>query len=271
MSTERVSFEELPASRREVLAKRFGPILDIANSPGCPDSEVAARIVTPQGRYEVKGVRTDHPRVTAQAREAAVNPAVARVIAPRLRWRAVRDGWDLNVFDALDGRPADHRPGSADLPLVADLLTTVSELRAPATVEPHLADQRLTRYAASPADLDRFRGDHLCHTDLTDENVLVADGRAWLVDWTRATRGAAWLDSASWIIWLISAGRHTPSAAERQATEIPAFRQAPPAAVTAFAEAGANLWEEITASAPDPWSTSVYVAAQSWLTHRRGL
>ncbi|MFI1867864.1 phosphotransferase family protein [Streptomyces jumonjinensis] len=269
MATERIPFEELPPSRREVLAKRFGPILDIENSPGGLNSDVAARITTPQGTYYVKGMRTDHPRVWTQAREATVNPAVAGTIAPRLRWRAAADGWDLNVCEALDGRHADYRPGSADLPLVVDLLTRLSAVQAGEDADLRFAEQRLSSYVESPSDLDHFRGNTLCHTDLNNENVIVSEGRAWLVDWAWATRGTAWLDAAYWVIWLIAAGQHDPVTAERQAQQIPAFRNAPPAAVTAFAAANTNLWHEITDGDSDSWTTRVHAAAQAWLAHRR--
>ncbi|MFI1012578.1 aminoglycoside phosphotransferase [Streptomyces sp. NPDC020965] len=269
MATDRVPFEDLPVGRRTALAQQLGPIVEIENTLGGLNSDIAARIVTPQGAFHVKGLRTTHPRVWTQAREAAVAPILVEA-APQLRLRTVADGWDLNVFESLDGgHHADYRPGSSDLPRVAALLTRLTGLR-PEGVELRHAEQRLGSYAASPADLDHFRGDHLCHTDLNDENVLVVGGRAWLVDWAWATRGSAWLDAAYWVIWLIASGRHTALSAERQAAAIPAFRQAPPAALTAFAAANANLWEEID-SDPAPWTTRVRVAAQSWLMHRKAL
>ncbi|OKH95399.1 aminoglycoside phosphotransferase [Streptomyces uncialis] len=271
MATDRIPLEDLPADRRAALTQQLGPISKIENAKGGLNSDVAARMVTPQGTFYVKGMRTTHPRVWTQAREAEVNPIVAGAAAPRLHWRTVADGWDLNVFEALDGHHADYRPGSPDLPHVAALLTRLTSLRPPEGLVLRHAEQRLTRYAASPSDLEQFQGDHLCHTDLNDENVLVVGARAWLVDWAWATRGAAWLDAAYWVIWLIAAGHHTALSAEREAAAVPFFGTASASAVTAFAEANANLWEEITDGDPDPWATRVYVAAQSWLMHRKGL
>ncbi|MFF6970136.1 MULTISPECIES: aminoglycoside phosphotransferase [Streptomyces] len=271
MATARVPLEELPVGRLTALAQRLGPIIGITNASGGLNSDVAARVLTSQGAFYVKGMRTDHPRVWTQAREASINSLVAESAGPGLRWREVADGWDLNVFDAIDGHHADYRPGSVDLPLVARLLTHLSTVQADEGLELRLAEQRLGSYAESASDLDHFRGNTLCHTDLNNENVIVADGRARLVDWAWATRGAAWLDAAYWVIWLIAAGRHRPFAAERTARRVPAFRNAPDAAVTAFAVANANLWAEITAGESDPWTARVDAAAQAWLRHRRDL
>ncbi|HEU0129718.1 MAG TPA: hypothetical protein VFQ85_01840 [Mycobacteriales bacterium] len=38
-------------------------------------------------------------------------------------------------------------------------------------------------------------GDDLVHSDLRADNVLVRDGRAWVVDWPWACAGAAWVDA----------------------------------------------------------------------------
>jgi hypothetical protein len=49
---------------------------------------------------------------------------------------------------------------------------------------------------ADDTDLALLAGDHLLHTDLNPDNILISDGRAWLVDWAWTTLGAAWIDPA---------------------------------------------------------------------------
>jgi hypothetical protein len=52
------------------------------------------------------------------------------------------------------------------------------------------AEELASAYAAVLA------GDTVVHTDVRDDNLLIApDGRAWLCDWNWPAVGAAWLDS----------------------------------------------------------------------------
>jgi hypothetical protein len=208
----------------------------------------------------------DHPRIWTQRREAEVNPYV-RGIAPALQWRIESDGWDLLGFDALDGHHADYDPGSPDLPKVAGLLVRLGEVGCP-DIELRRAEQRLERYAARPADLRHFAGNSLLHTDLNNDNVLV-DEWAHLVDWAWATRGAPWLDAAYWVIWLMAAGGHAPESAEGWAGKVPAWLAAPREGITAFAVANANVWEEIGGAAPDQWTARMVTASNTWAAYRR--
>lgn len=98
--------------------------------------------------------------------------------------------------------------------------------------------------------------------------MIVNQHRARLVDWAWATRGAAWLDAGYWVIWLIAEGGHTPASAERWAAGIPAFRDAPPAAVKAFAAANESVWAGIAQAGPDPWTHRVHQATKAWAAHR---
>lgn len=154
-------------------------------------------------------------------------------LAPRLLFHVIASGWDVLGFETVDGHHADYSPGSADLAKVADALQELASLPCP-DIELRLAEQRLSSYVADPADAEAFAGDALLHTDWNNHNVLITHDRAHLVDWGWATRGAAWLDPAHWIIWLIAAG-HTPDDAEELAGRLPAWASASPRAVDAFA------------------------------------
>ncbi|MFM9445039.1 aminoglycoside phosphotransferase [Streptomyces acidiscabies] len=184
-------------------------------------------------------------------------------------WRIEEAGWVLLGFENLKGHHADYTTGSPDLPKVASLLRRLGEVTCP-EIQLRQAEQRLEAYAAKPSDLDHFTGNSLLHTDLNDHNVIV-DGSAYLVDWAWATRGAAWLDAGYWVVWLMAAGKHKPASAEQWACEIPAWRAAPKDGITAFAQATANLWEEISGDTPDAWTARMLNASRNWLDFRQSI
>ncbi|MEV6598372.1 hypothetical protein AB0M36_16045 [Actinoplanes sp. NPDC051346] len=228
------------------------------------NSSVAALLHTPNGRFFVKALPSDHRWAWTQAREAEIAPHV-HPLGPALQARVVELGWDVLVFEALEGHQADYAPGSPDLPHVANLLTHVGQLACPDIALRH-AEQRLRAYA-DPNDLHYFAGGALLHTDLNYGNVIVGDDRARIVDWGWATRGAPWLDAAYWVVWLVAAG-HGPNAAEWCAAKVPAWRSAPDKGVTAFAAANAKIWAEAGGSDPDPWTRRMVEASTAWSNYR---
>ncbi|MFJ4620307.1 aminoglycoside phosphotransferase [Streptomyces sp. NPDC088812] len=266
MATQRMSFDDLPPTVLSHVETHAGEIIKTETVIQGFNSEIAARIFTTDGSFFVKGLRADHKRVWTQSREAEVNPYL-RGIAPELHWQVKDAGWVLLGFEALDGHHADYSAGSPDLPKVADLLCRLGEVPCPA-IELRHAEQRLEAYVAKPTDVAHFAGNSLLHTDLNNENVMV-DGPAFLVDWAWATRGAAWLDAAHWVVWLMAAGQLEPQSAEGWAARVPAWKTAAPEAVTAFALASANLWEDIASADPGTWTTTVFDASQRWAEHRK--
>jgi hypothetical protein len=102
--------------------------------------------------------------------------------------------------------------------------------------------------------------------------VLVAPGRAWLVDWAWPTLCAAWTDPACWIIRLMAAGGHTPYQAEAQARRLPGYAAADPAHLNLFARANVRLWNEIEQNGDGAsWIKKMAHAATAWAEHRHGL
>ncbi|MEU8630280.1 aminoglycoside phosphotransferase [Streptomyces sp. NPDC048669] len=260
-----ITFDGLPSGARSAIEAETGPILKIDNVSTGLNSSLSALGHTADGVLFLKGLRADHRWVWTQQREADINPYVTP-LAPRLLFHVIADGWDVLGFEAIDGHHADYSPGSPDLPKVTEALRELASLPCP-DIELRHAEQRLAGYVAAPADAEAFAGNALLHTDWNNHNVLVTHDRAHLVDWGWATRGAAWLDPAHWIIWLIAAG-HTPSAAEETVASLPTWALAPPRAVDAFADASANLWDEIAGSAPDDWTMNLLNAARVWQQHR---
>ncbi|NMO55596.1 aminoglycoside phosphotransferase [Actinoplanes sp. TBRC 11911] len=260
MPVSRIAYADLPEPVRYAIEEITGPPDVLEPASGGLNSAVAATLSSVKGAYFVKALPTDHRWVWTQVREAEVAPHV-QAVAPPLVGRVVEAGWDANVFRAVEGHQADYTPGSPDLPLVADLLAQLGKIPCP-EITLRRAEQRLSAFADA-GDLHYFAGDALLHTDLNNANVIVGKDRARIVDWGWATRGAAWLDAAYWIIWLIAAG-HAPGAAERWAARIPAWRAAPPAGVQAFAKVNAQLWAEIGGEHPDVWTCRLVVASEAW-------
>jgi hypothetical protein len=81
-------------------------------------------------------------------------------------------------------------------------------------------------------------------------------------------RGAAWIDPALWVIWLIAAGEHDPARAESWAARVSAWHTAPNTGLTVFADANARLWREIAGDNPDEWTTRMVSAAARWAAYR---
>ncbi|WP_328829548.1 aminoglycoside phosphotransferase [Streptomyces sp. NBC_00252] len=266
MATSRITFEDLPLAVLAAVERQTGPVVKTEAVSQGLNSELAVRVFTELGSCFVKGLRADHRWVGTQRREAEVNPFL-QGIAPTLFWQIEEAGWVLLGFENLQGHHADYSPDSPDLTKVAELLRRLGEVACP-EIQLRQAEQRLGVYAAKPTDLDYFAGNSLLHTDLNDHNVIV-DSSAYLVDWAWATRGAAWLDAGYWVVWLMAAGQHEPQSAERWASEIPSWRAAPTEGITAFAQATANVWEEIAGDDADEWTARMLNAARRWATFRQ--
>ncbi|MFJ6134957.1 aminoglycoside phosphotransferase [Kitasatospora sp. NPDC092286] len=198
---------------------------------GC---ELAVRIVTAGGvSVFVKGVRVGDPRAEGLWREAAVNAAVGS-FSPALLWQVEADGWRLLGFEYAAGRPAGYGQDSRDLRQLSRVVRRMGQLRCPDVPLP-LAEDRWAEYVDDPGLLARFAGDVLLHTDLACRNVLIRGGRTRLVGWGSATRGAAWIEAASWVLQLIAVGRHQPAYAEAWVCGIPAWEELDPEVLDAFA------------------------------------
>ncbi|MEU6347217.1 aminoglycoside phosphotransferase [Streptomyces sp. NPDC046977] len=258
-------YTEIPADALSIIETLAGPVLKAVTVSTGLNSEIAARIYNNADEIVfVKGMRVDHPRVWTQEREAAIN-AYVQPLAPAMLWHVLHGGWDLLCFEEIDGPHAGYEPGSPHLPLVAEAMQALAGLPMPDLPLKTMPD-RMRSYSDTP---DLFAGEQLLHTDWNPHNVLIADGRARLVDWAWAARGAAWIDPALWVIWLIASG-HTPEQAERLAAECTAFADAPGPSLNAFARAQNRMWDEIAGDAPDAWTATMQTAAAGWHRHRSG-
>ncbi|MFF0142629.1 aminoglycoside phosphotransferase [Streptomyces sp. NPDC005227] len=263
MPTPRIT--ELPDEARSLIEKASGRITDVGTVHGGLNSSIAVIVQTSTRTLFVKGLPLDHPRVWTQQREADIAPHV-RGIAPDLHWFVEADGWSLLGFQHVEGRHADFTLNSPDLPAVSGAMAQLVEIPVP-RIELKTMAHRLRSYVDDPADLMWFQGDSLLHTEWNPQNLLITDAGALFVDWGWASTGAAWIDPALWLLWLIAHG-HTPEQAEGVASAHPAWELAPPAGLDALARAQQRLWDSIADQSPDEWAQPMQAAALTWNMHR---
>ncbi len=256
------------------------------------------------GRVFVKGVPANHPMIRGYHAEARAAASLPEGVSAPLLLGTIDDEWFLLVFEDIDGDLPDLRPGSLDVPALLDSIADVRTRLTPSPV-PDLptADAVLGAQLAGwaylsqrpPHDLGRWvrrnldklvamesawrpwsAGETMLHTDLRPDNVLCRrdDGRAMLVDWAQAVRGAPWLELAGLVPHLIAAG-HTPAEAERVVLHGPAMVGVPAWAVTGFAAAVAGYWSAASRQPAPPgayglrgFQANAAVAALAWVAHR---
>ncbi|WP_435613764.1 aminoglycoside phosphotransferase [Streptomyces sp. 1222.5] len=264
VETRRLRWDDLPSTVRTAVQERTGPVLGAQAMTSGNNNALAARLHTASGEIFVKGLPRSHPQIRAQQWEADLGVKVAP-IGPRLLWDVEADGWSLLGFEYIAGRQASYAPGSPDLLLLAQTLTELGERPLPAVaLEP--VEWRWAEHVDDPADLERFAGDTLVHTDLNPANVLITKKRSHLVDWAWAGRGAVWLDAALAVIWLLTSELHTPASAEAWAATMPAWHQAPARSLDVFAAANAAKWSGIAEH--EEWAQGLCHAARLWAAHR---
>jgi transcriptional regulator with XRE-family HTH domain len=70
-----------------------------------------------------------------------------------------------------------------------------------------------------------------------------------------ADRGAAWIEPACAILWLIASG-HTPAGAEAWAGQLPSYAAATRRVIDVFATVAVRLWAEIAEHDPAEWKSA---------------
>ena len=262
----RPSWQSIPDGLRDGITARTGPVAEASSPSGGYTPGLAACLTLHNGgRVFVKALPAGHPFATSYRHEAAAADPVAAVAdVPALRWHDEIAGWIVLAFDAVSGRHANLEPSGQDLPVVLDAITA---LDVAATGLPQRAERigpwlhGWAELASSPCPgLDSWaathltelssaerqwpahaRGTTLVHGDLRADNILITDGGAAFVDWAFAAAGAAWLNLADLVPQMILAG-HGPADAEQQLAGLPAWRAAPPDAITSYAAACAGYW-----------------------------
>jgi len=263
---QHTDWEDLGQSVRDLIQAQTGSVRSARTMTAGLNSQLAAVLETAAGPVFVKGLRTDHPGVVRQHREAMINPYVLP-LAPKLRWEAEGAGWNLLAFDYVPGaRHADYTPGSADLPAVVQVLNQLQRIPCP-DLPVKQAEHRWAAYLDNIAARELLTGQTLLHTDFNPLNVLIGAGTARLIDWAWPTRGAAFIDPACLLLRLMLSG-HTAAQAEAWAAQCDSWAAASGKAIDAFAIACARLYAEIAHVGPQPWKQRLAAAAQHWARHR---
>jgi hypothetical protein len=258
-------WDELPAAVREAVEQHTGPVA--GTSPGGEGMSTSLRLILHTARGDVFAKGTGPDSTTHQERRLALGAAMAphvTTIAPPLLWQARAGGWNITGWPALPGRPwADHKPGTPDMPKMTRLLRELSTIPAPPELT-RTAREDWGRYTDNPDLLD---GDMIVHRDPNPTNFVINGDRAWMVDWGWAVRGPAWLTPALLVLSMMEAG-WKPADAEPALAAVPAWNNAPPRAVTAFADAEARSWDAAVERAPTKVRKFRAAIARAWADHR---
>ncbi len=289
------SWDNLPRAVRAAIEAEIGSVSRVEVPTAGRNSDFAATLYTRCGAVFCKGVSDAGGKRGAMHRhEADIALYLPPTVTPRLLWRAEAGDWLVLGFQHITGRHADLSPGSKDLPLVAEAVSTLAlELAdsaapgVPALSEKMawLAGWRRLRHQP-PVELDQWSrdridllveleaegiesaaGNSLIHADLHQLNILVGDGRAWVLDWAWSRTGAAWIDAAHLVVRLIDQG-HDPESAEQWAATTAAWPAASAAALTAFSVALLGMWTYLHHADPLPVRAELAAAARRWTEYR---
>jgi len=261
-------WHELPSTVRQAIEEHTGDVTEATASGEGMSTTVRLALRTASGNVFIKGTGPESPDYQSERIDlgAALAPYVT-AISPPLLWQVQADGWNITGWPALPGRPwADHKPGSPDIPKMTSILTELATIPAPGMLTRTARDE-WERYTDDPAALD---GHSLCHRDPNPTNFIIDGPRAWLVDWGWACEGPAWLTPANLALSLIEAGWN-PYDAQAALTSIPAWRDAPPAAIRAHAAANLRMWDDAVQRAPTKTRKFRRDAARAWADHHAGL
>lgn len=239
-------WEELPEKARNAVMEQAGTVVKVESCGSGRSPSLAVRLHTrPHRDLFLKAIPVNHPGAALHLREEATNrPLASRdVPAPRMLWSGTVDGWHLMLTEFINdqARHPDLAPGSDDLPAVLDTVALIGTLLTPApltsvpianntarlvevarelldadpcpwqagTIGPEYGEREMYEWALDKFTPGMLAGATLVHYDLSASNMLIKDGRVWVLDWAWATRAAPWVDYAILAPRLIQAG-HTP-------------------------------------------------------------
>ncbi|MFE4828218.1 hypothetical protein [Streptomyces sp. NPDC056672] len=256
---------------RTLIENRSGPLRALTATAHGHGSDLTALAEGEQGTVFVKAMRNRAGgRRASLLREIALAPYLPP-LAPPLEWAETggQHGWVVGAWTAVEGRPADLRPGSTDLDRVVGVVRRVGDLPVPDGAA-EWAESRWDRFAP-PADVTAFRGQALLYTDWHPANFVLGARSTWLVDWSWPTVGAAYISPALLVVELVAAG-HAPAEAEGVVAGCASWYEAPPTALDAFAHAHARMCRAAAGRRPgEAWLAAVARAAADWAAHRAGI
>ncbi|MDN4162838.1 phosphotransferase family protein [Nocardioides abyssi] len=236
-TARRLEWPFLPPHVRALVAERCGsPVVEARSMTGGFTPGFASVLTCADGsQHFVKAASVVAQRTFAdsyreEARRLGALPAT--VPAPRLRWWHDGEDWVVLGIEHVEHTTPPRPWSETDLDRVVAALEHAATALTPAPDEPALVPLA-EEVADWPAYWDRVRlqdlgrglrlpgfdehldeaarlarlapsvtvGDTLVHTDVRDDNVLLAaDGRVLLCDWNWPARGAAWFDTVALLI-----------------------------------------------------------------------
>jgi hypothetical protein len=137
-------------------------------------------------------------------------------------WDRARVDAVLDAFDAIHATPPPEAARPID-DVLGDIREGWNEIRA--DPEPVLARAFCSRtwlrehldVLEAAADEATIAGDAFVHADMRSDNLCFVDGRALIVDWNWASRGAPVFDVAAWLPSLATEGGPEPWEVSREA------------------------------------------------------
>ncbi|GAA3957208.1 phosphotransferase [Actinoplanes auranticolor] len=255
----RSEWTALPEAVTDEVADRVGESHAIPAVTG-DHAEIAATVAGTRGTVFVKAAHTDFG-VRSLRYELRVSEAVNGSLSPAVDWHFEAAGWLVVGFEHCDGRHADLSPGSPDLDLLGEALTTLG--RTPAPDVPLFNPQARLGF-----EHPSMAGGTLVHTDLSPTNLIVTSHGLRIVDWAMAAKAASWVELAMLMQWLISAG-HSAEQAEQWLTRFPAWRLTDPEALDYFATSNAEKWAAKSAGATADWIHDLAAWTHQWSMYRR--
>jgi hypothetical protein len=232
-TARRLEWPHLPPGVRALVEERCGGPVVEAESQGAGFTPGFASVLTcaDGSRHFVKAASARAQRAFAEAyreeaRKLAALPAGAP--APRLEWLHDADDWVVLGIEHVPARQPGRPWTDADLARCVTTLEDMADALTPAPAGLH-TDDFATEFAGLPTyweriiadapDLPGFAdhaeeaaglaagfaevtaGGTLVHTDVRDDNFLLADdGRVLLCDWNWPVLGAPWIDTVMLMI-----------------------------------------------------------------------
>ncbi|MFE7803811.1 phosphotransferase family protein [Streptomyces sp. NPDC057430] len=268
---------------------------------------VASRLRLDDGRHVfLKGMSADLPFAPQYADEVAVTSVLPEGVGPRVGWWAnpgESGGWWWLCLEDIPGTMPVLAPDSADTEMALAAVEQAGKLLTPSPLDgakpiADLVGRWLTGWSTLatqiPDDLDLWAarnlealaaieqdwqqeagGNTLLHWDLRPDNMLRReDGTVVIIDWSYQNQGAAWIDPAVLVPYLILDG-HTASEAEAAVAHLPQPEN--PRTLTAFAAGLGGYWEKSSRRPAPPGipflrahQVRAAEAARAWLRHRTG-
>ncbi|MDF1602074.1 hypothetical protein [Nocardioides sp. YIM 152315] len=305
-TARRLEWPHLPPHVRALVERQCGsPVAEAVSQDAGFTPGFASVLTCDDGsRHFVKAASTRAQRMFAEAYREEARKLVALpegAPAPRLRWLHDADDWVVLGIEHVDAHQPSRPWGQADLDACLAMTDRMAEVLTPAPAgldaSTFVADfvdwpAYWDELREAPPDLRGLRehldgaaalagryaevadGDTLVHTDIRDDNLmLAADGRVLLCDWNWPVVGAAWLDT----LFLMIGPRGDGLDVEKALAAHPLTRDVPAEAVDAVLALVTGYFLR-SAAQPVPSSSPYIRDAQRWqgevcwrwLSERRG-